>query len=35
MRGREGLESLPGTLPEREIIAEGLVHHHGHLWSDV
>jgi hypothetical protein len=35
MRDREGLEALPGTLWERGIIAEGLLHHHGRLQSDV
>jgi hypothetical protein len=30
-RDREGLEALPGTMLERGIIAEGLLHHHGHL----
>jgi hypothetical protein len=32
---REGLEALPGTLPERRIITEGLLHHHACLRSDV
>jgi hypothetical protein len=27
--------ALSGTLPEREIPAGGLLHHHGHLRSDV
>jgi hypothetical protein len=27
--------ALPGTMPERGIPAEGLLHHHGHLQSDV
>jgi hypothetical protein len=35
MREWEGPESLPGTLPERGITAEGLLHHHGRLLSDV
>jgi hypothetical protein len=35
MRDREGLEALPGTLPERGITAGGLLHHHGRLLSDV
>jgi hypothetical protein len=35
MRGREGPDSLPGTLRERGITAEGLLHHHGRLRSDV
>jgi hypothetical protein len=35
MRDREGLEALPGTLPEREITTGGLLHHHGRLQSDV
>jgi hypothetical protein len=35
MRDREGPEALPGTLPERGIIAGGLLHHHGRLRSDV
>jgi hypothetical protein len=35
MRDREGPEALPGTLPERGITAGALLHHHGHLWSDV
>jgi hypothetical protein len=34
-RDREGLEALPGTLPERGITTEGLLHHHACLWSDV
>jgi hypothetical protein len=34
-RDREGPEALPGTLPERGIPAGGLLHHHGHLRSDV
>jgi hypothetical protein len=33
-RDREGLEALPGTLPERGITAEGLLHHHACLQSD-
>jgi hypothetical protein len=32
---REGSEALPGTLPERGITAEGLLHHHACLRSDV
>jgi hypothetical protein len=35
MRDWEGLEALPGTLPERGIPTRGLLHHHGHLQSDV
>jgi hypothetical protein len=34
-RDREGPEALPGTLPDRGIPAGGLLHHHGHLRSDV
>jgi hypothetical protein len=34
-RDREGLEALPGTLPERGITARGLLHHHACLRSDV
>jgi hypothetical protein len=34
-RDREGLEALPGTLPERGITTGGLLHHHACLWSDV
>jgi hypothetical protein len=34
-RDREGPEAIPGTLPERRIIAEGLLHHHACLRSDV
>jgi hypothetical protein len=34
-REREGPEALPGTLPERGITAGGLLHHHGHLRSDM
>jgi hypothetical protein len=34
-RDREDPGALPGTLPEREIPATGLLHHHGHLRSDV
>jgi hypothetical protein len=30
-RDREGLEALPGTLPERGITAGGLLHHHACL----
>jgi hypothetical protein len=32
---REDPGALPGTLPERGILAGGLLHHHGHLGSDV
>jgi hypothetical protein len=32
---QEGLEALPSTLPEKGITAGGLLHHHGHLRSDV
>jgi hypothetical protein len=35
MRDWEGPEALPDTLPERGITTEGLLHHHGRLWSDV
>jgi hypothetical protein len=35
MRDREGPEALPGTLPKRGITTGGLLHHHGHLRSDV
>jgi hypothetical protein len=35
MRDREGPEALPGTIPERGTPAEGLLHHHGRLRSDV
>jgi hypothetical protein len=34
-RDREGPEALPGTLPERGITTEGLLHHHAYLQSDV
>jgi hypothetical protein len=34
-RDQEGPEALPGTLPERGITTGGLLHHHGHLRSDV
>jgi hypothetical protein len=34
-RDREGLKALPGTLPKRGIPTGGLLHHHGHLRSDV
>jgi hypothetical protein len=34
-RDWEDPRALPGTLPERGITAGGLLHHHGHLWSDV
>jgi hypothetical protein len=30
-KDREGLEALPGTLPERGIATEGLLHHHACL----
>jgi hypothetical protein len=33
-RDWEGPEALPGTLPERGIITEGLLHHHACLWRD-
>jgi hypothetical protein len=33
-RDREDLKALPGTLPEREITAGGLLHHHACLRSD-
>jgi hypothetical protein len=33
-RYREGPEALPGTLPERVIATEGLLHRHAYLWSD-
>jgi hypothetical protein len=33
-RDREGLEALPGTLPERGITAGVLLHHHAYLRSD-
>jgi hypothetical protein len=33
-RDREGLEALPGTLPERGIATGGLLHHHAFLRSD-
>jgi hypothetical protein len=32
---QEGPEALPGTLPEREIYAGGLLHYHDRLRSDV
>jgi hypothetical protein len=35
MRDREGLEALPGTIPERGITTGGLLHHHACLRSDV
>jgi hypothetical protein len=35
MQDREGLEALPDTLSGRGITAEGLLHHHACLWSDV
>jgi hypothetical protein len=35
MQDREDPGALPGTLPERGIPAGGLLHHHGHLRSDV
>jgi hypothetical protein len=31
---REGPEALPGTLPERGIATEGLLHCHACLWRD-
>ena len=31
---REGSKALPGTLPEREIIAGGILHHHASLRGD-
>jgi hypothetical protein len=34
-RDREGLEALPGTLPERGITTRGLLHHNAWLRSDV
>jgi hypothetical protein len=34
-RDREGLEALPGTLPERGITTRGLLHHHACLWSNM
>jgi hypothetical protein len=34
-RDQEDLWALPGTLSEREIPIGGLLHHHGHLRSDV
>jgi hypothetical protein len=34
-RDREDPGALPSTLPERGISAEGLLHHHGRLRSDV
>jgi hypothetical protein len=33
-RDREGLEALPGTLPEREIATGGLLHRHACLRRD-
>jgi hypothetical protein len=33
-RDREGPEALPGTLPERGIATEGLLHRHACLWCD-
>jgi hypothetical protein len=35
MWDREGLEALPGSLPERVITTGGLLHHHACLQSDV
>jgi hypothetical protein len=35
LRDREDLGALPSTLSERGIPAEGLLHHHGRLRSDV
>jgi hypothetical protein len=34
-RDREGLEALPGSLPERGITTGCLLYHHGRLQSDV
>jgi hypothetical protein len=34
-RDQEDPGALPGTLPERGILAEGLLHHHGRLRSDM
>jgi hypothetical protein len=34
-RDREDPGALPGTLPERGIPSEGLLHHHGRLRSDM
>jgi hypothetical protein len=34
-RDQEGLEALPGTLPERGITTGGLLHHHGRLQNDM
>jgi hypothetical protein len=34
-RDREGPEALPGTLPERGITTEGLLHHRACIRSDV
>jgi hypothetical protein len=31
---RDGLEALPGTLPERGIATGGLLHRHACLWRD-
>jgi hypothetical protein len=31
---RQGLEALPGILPERGIATEGLLHRHACLWCD-
>jgi hypothetical protein len=33
-RDQEGLEALPGTLPERGIATGGLLHRHACLWRD-
>jgi hypothetical protein len=33
-RDREGPEALPGTLPERGIATDGLLHRHACLWRD-
>jgi hypothetical protein len=35
MRDQEGPEALLGTLPERGITTEGLLHHHACLRGDV
>jgi hypothetical protein len=35
LRDQEDPGALLGTLPERGIPARGLLHHHGHLRSDV
>jgi hypothetical protein len=33
-KDREGPEALLGTLPDREITTEGLLHRHACLWRD-